>query len=332
MKAFDYLVLAPAALAVLAGVPSTALAGGTESHGGGGFVCKDAAGKISVELLDLWEAQHLPLRDDAQDPGRKLTIPHSDDATEEQIGRAFAKLARIDSVLHGQVTAAYKHYMGGHLQPIADPDVELARPSDVNQDHGKRGCELKGVASYDDDADILSIDPVLEQAMSRTDRAALYVHEAVYKAFRTQGRVSNSILARQLTAYLFAREEFPNPKADVPRGAYYCEGGQTASGMPANAFYYYPAGNGTRFQFVALAGLRTWIKTSGDGDARALVKPVLIRSAYGPTLEATIYVRRQTGPGESWGDDRYLEIRTEAGGLGLQAPLSHTEVSCFRKW
>ena len=91
----------------------------------------------------------------------------------------------------------------GH-QVQASPNLEILPPSDAKNKFVKVGCPLEGMMFYDDSRKKLVIKPDIFNAQpSKTERAASYVHESIYKALRDGYSVSDSRLARQITGCLF---------------------------------------------------------------------------------------------------------------------------------
>jgi hypothetical protein len=241
---------------------------GSGAHGGGGFVCAVREGGEKAYLLDLWEAENIPLYVDAgQQEGRTLHIRRSDAPVEAQIREAFDKLKRIDRTLYDQVKEAYRIIRSKPPRYVG-PDVKILPPSDARTQFGKEGCELQGIALYDDEHEVLTRKQI---PMDPTEEAALYVHEAVYKAMRRYVFSRDSIKARHLTAYLFAEEEFAGPSADVPADALLCQnrvniGDETLyrDHLVRISLYVFKVGEKTRYQFIAMNSLRTWTKTYFD--------------------------------------------------------------------
>jgi hypothetical protein len=69
----------------------------------------------------------------------------------------------------------------------------------------KKGCEYEQLALYDPESGQLQIDAEIYNSphFSRTDAAALWLHEAIYKLDRFLNKTENSREARKLTAMLF---------------------------------------------------------------------------------------------------------------------------------
>ncbi|MEK7690734.1 MAG: hypothetical protein AAB425_06915, partial [Bdellovibrionota bacterium] len=107
---------------------------------------------------------------------------------------------------------------GYRLPPPSDTKLKFLRD--------ETGCYLEGLALYNDETQILEVDGKLFNSplLSTTQKAALFVHEAVYKVFRQQRRVDSSILVRKIIAYLFSKQGFhPRPVDEaLDRATYFC--------------------------------------------------------------------------------------------------------------
>lgn len=264
-------------------MPLPSLGGGADmaGNGGGAVVCRSAQREIlHTELLDLWEGEHVPLRV-SPDVKTILTISRTEDPVATQVARAFQKLSRIDPVLHSQVQDAYRTVFAKTVEALPEGS-EFASPQDALPLVLKSGCNLEKVAHYDDSFEVLTINHRIP--LSKTDEAAMQVHEAIYKAFREYAHLTDSVKARHLTAYLFATEEFPGPKVGVPNHALFCSDDDEQT-----SFFLYSAGSRIRLQFTSLAGVRTWTQTYVDArlDGWAGSKNVLdwtTQSYDSPTL------------------------------------------------
>lgn len=217
---------------------------GAESHGGGAFVCRDGNGMIkadplSVELLDLWEAEAV----------FKYHVVRKTEAWEKQAKVAIEKLRSWDADLASEAVpylgippwndADIQHereainrrvpYRELDIIDIQDPraggmGVGIAAPNDTRAGFTKRGCVLEGAATFNDTKNYLIVDSEIVSKMDPTDFAALRVHEAVYRALRTLKGVTDSLLARAITGMLFSTEPLLSGSAvAIPPEAKICE-------------------------------------------------------------------------------------------------------------
>jgi hypothetical protein len=203
-------------LIVLACILTTeSQAGDARGNGGGGVICK-ANGKINVQLLDFWEGETL----------KGLKIKKSQSPVSQQIGAALQAL--IDK---GQI--AYSGYLGNYAgefytnvevkgEGFLPQGVSIEPPRDALNKFIKTGCELGGIALFDDEYKILDVDRELYEALSPTDKAGLFVHETIYRVLRERFHVTDSVVARNLTACVFSETPCPELSAvfgipgDVP--------------------------------------------------------------------------------------------------------------------
>jgi hypothetical protein len=172
--------------------------------GNGGFahVCRDSSGAItSARLLDLWEADSLkPLA--------------SDRPVETQVEEALAKLKAFSPNAYGAVSNRYDALKGAVVKtPRALSKTEDAFPPY----EPSAGCAYEQVARFE---------PVLTEtgtsglrinseiydhpSFTNSDRAALFVHEAVYLVDRLRNGAKNSQRSRTLTGHLVSESPVPD--------------------------------------------------------------------------------------------------------------------------
>jgi hypothetical protein len=226
----------------LALVPATALArGGDVGNGGGAYICQDPHGRIkSALLLDLWEGQR-----DWKKQGLPYKIQKSNAPVETQIEQAMQKLMNSDPNLFAKVNAMLP-IVRAHVDHLVGED--LPPPTDTDYTHYPHGCPLGGVAAFHDDTGVLEIqDEIVAAFTSRTDEAALYLHEALYKVLRERVGETTSIRTRKLVAKLFSDFPLKTAKKGVPSNAISCSN-------HLNEFYLFPIQGGYRAQFISLDG------------------------------------------------------------------------------
>ncbi len=244
--------------------------GGSGSHGGGAIVCSDGDGKIvSAKLLDLREAEK-----------QGMTIPRSDEPAEVQLERALAKLHETHAVLATkmrQVLRTMKIVLipaGERLPPPTDTNIRVLKEP--------RNCSLEGVAAFDDKTEELSIDGEIEAAMSRTDLAALYFHEAVYRVYRqSYAQTRNSLKARKLTGTIFSDAPlvFEKQYAGEEAAISFCE-----TKDKETMFHVIPQADGShRIQFIQIRGTwpteKTYFDIPKENEATPLLALGLVRVA-----------------------------------------------------
>lgn len=186
--------------------PKLCLARGNEgSGGGGGYVCNDPN---HSELLDLLEAGRT-LDLDAPE----LTIPRLKTSVDQQITHALRKLQplRRTSVAIGD---AYKKVQSASRN-LVRRSGELAPPIDANSSLQKPGCTAMGFIVFNDKTGSLTWDKTNIDRLPKTDQAALWVHEGVYKYLRESKGDTDSRRARLIVAHLFSTETAEQASAAI---------------------------------------------------------------------------------------------------------------------
>lgn len=83
---------------------------------------------------------------------------------------------------------------------------DLAWPSDAKNKYAKSGCEAKSVILFNDNDNSMDFDNISFEKLPDTQKAALIVHETVYKFLRVTVREPDSIRVRKIVGHLFANE------------------------------------------------------------------------------------------------------------------------------
>lgn len=229
MKAFFWLLLWCLCL------PSS-FGSGKESHGGGAWVKRNTDNSIAdAELLDFWEARARSIWGQVIEP--------SSESVGRQIERGIRKLKRLNSEFGEDVDKAYA-YLLSKKREITEEGVGIAPPKDLNHRFVKTGYQLEGAASFDEETQELLIDPrILDAFKSNSERAGLYLHEAVYKALRDRGVATDSRRARRVTGYLFSDYAWVGTAEGLPREYVICESQRNEEWKATQyQFYAYPKG------------------------------------------------------------------------------------------
>jgi hypothetical protein len=269
------LIMALWATSPMLGVPSAGAAGHETGNGGGGLVC--ASGTTArVDLLDFWEGEVL----------RKLQIPQLDVNLD---GALFKALAVYDRSGHHDLAESIHQRAVLIREKIGDGSglpagVQVAPPEDARNIFIEPGCQLVGIATYNDEFDTIDVDRDLYGKLSTTGRAGLIAHEAVYKVLRDEYGATDSRGARGITACLFATEPCPGLSVTdaVPdTGALRCSLEPGESTAETTFYLYFVPGQGGpgpdiraplwRLQFDEVAGLVPPAKTYFNLPASALV-------------------------------------------------------------
>lgn len=177
-----------------------AAVGGDMSGGGGAFVCNNPDGTMSAHLLDLWEAEVLPGFKDL------VEVQYSNEEIGVQLNRAVTRLHAVDQRFYDDVAAELQFLRNTQNHAMLGDEIEIDAPTDTGHHFSKPGCPLKGLAFYDDTQKKLAIKASYYQALkSETDRAALWLHEAVYKVLRERDKQTTSVDSRRFVACLLSQ-------------------------------------------------------------------------------------------------------------------------------
>ena len=176
------------------------LAGPGSGGGGGAYVCRSGGSIQSAELLDLFEAREAS--------GQKIVYDENTPVG-AQADKALAKLKTIHPGLAESAAIALNFIREpGHIVE-ASASLNIAPPldaiSNLNKSVNGVNCPLEGMMYYNDLRQRLIIKPEIFNAQkSKTEKAAAYVHEAIYKALRDDFNAETSTNARLLTGCLFS--------------------------------------------------------------------------------------------------------------------------------
>lgn len=200
-------------LAVAASVASIAMVAppakaGIGAHGGGSYVCRDAGNKIFwAEVVDLWEGKNLsrlklhidktnavPAKEQALAAIRKVKAIHGFFA--EQVEAEFGPIwDQIQSIVVAGDAGTY-------LAVVPD-SMDLERPRYCPGDPSRRP-EYEQLINYLDNEPLKADPEVYRGLETETDRAAIGVHEAVFKVLRDYQGETDSRKAREIVGYLFS--------------------------------------------------------------------------------------------------------------------------------
>lgn len=183
----------------------SAYAGTKDGGGGGAYVCRNADGTIRKSMLaDLWEAQNTVYR--WPHKTGKITISKNGQAPVDQLPRAFEKLEKADPALAADVRAEWKKIWAD--LDLVPAEISINVPDDLKNAYFPTGCPAEGMMYYDGESDRLNIrQDIFDALESETDKAAAYMHEALYKVMRDQGGHEDSRRSRRLVACLFSDED-----------------------------------------------------------------------------------------------------------------------------
>lgn len=193
--------------------PSSLMLGTSSSGGGYAVVCYDqdrSPHQIqTVTLLDIYEGQ----------TAYKLPTWNPSVAMSDQILHAKNIFQSVlDDRAHD--LNAFIDLAARNLKLI--PNIaEIVKVDDVNPIiFPTKNCYLQQIAHYIDD-DLLLVDETLWNHLNNTNKAALILHEGLYRFLRDDGE-SNSRRTRKIIAHLFGDFPFENIKSGVPSTAKRC--------------------------------------------------------------------------------------------------------------
>lgn len=178
---------------------------GNDGRGGGGGVLTNG----KVLLLDLFEAAKPKNIGGITESG--LNIVESDDPVEVQVERALARLElwkQPNFALKGISKHVREEYQKALkiMRPIGN-DYELSFPTDANLKFMPKNMKPVGIAEWETDAndgEVLWVDMKYYNLMNNTHKAALLMHEAIYKVLRSRFFHSKSVTTRYMVGYLFS--------------------------------------------------------------------------------------------------------------------------------
>jgi hypothetical protein len=171
---------------------------GNEGGGGKSVVCRDAQGKITrAEILDLFEGRNQ----------YQLTYSETELSWQEQVFNFF-KSSGIAT--DNEIFKNFQNIIM-HLNILSE-EVVLKETNDSFEVVSPKGCKIEQVAIYINDNQIL-ISGEIWKALSETQKAALIIHESVYRYLRDYGE-TNSKRARHLTAHLLSGKKIEVVKSD----------------------------------------------------------------------------------------------------------------------
>jgi hypothetical protein len=183
-------------------------------YGGGGMICGHE--NLKGMLWDLWESEAF----------KKMPTTHTNElTTKQQVQKALDTYLRLNGMLPQEIVDTawdlYDQVENKRLNSVP-AGLEITPPTDLQAPFRPvdgTDCHLRGIGAYDDTSQTLFVDYNYYDILNfNTDRAALFIHEAVYKYFRDHYGVKNSIAARNIVSCLFGDTpcEELDPTVGVP--------------------------------------------------------------------------------------------------------------------
>lgn len=203
-------------------INSSVFAGTSSTAGGGSVLYCEQNGKIWTELTDLWEAVYL----------EKFALERSSQPVELQIQQAMTRLKSANLMFYKAVESNYYYVINNKI--YLQPPYGLLPPQDVNPIFDIPGCKIDGYMFYDGDRQSVYISQKNDDLLlSNTDRAAGFIHEAIYKTMRDLYGDTNSVRSRRIVGWLFSKEShlttIPEKESNPNSYSGYllCQGNQT---------------------------------------------------------------------------------------------------------
>lgn len=206
------------ALALMA-LPMLASAGGSDGGGGNGVVCFNSQNPkeiLSVELLDLYEGRALEGLEYTEKSGDYLAI-YNDVAK-----KAASKLV---SIILGQGKELAK---GIKLLPSG---VRLRSINDSNEIFIPENCRVEQIANFQGPSRIFIVSDYWN-LLSGTNKAALLMHEMLWRMERDRGYASSARARRTVSRFFADNYEFERIDHEVKLGDLFC-----VSGLMDMAYY-----------------------------------------------------------------------------------------------
>lgn len=181
-------------------IPHLSHAGGAGvvGNGGGAWACL-TDGKVKVFLVDLFEGR----------TEYYLEIPDFSDLAEVQLQEAMKRIQESNPKFHDLLLP----YVGKVLRDWpaqGNSRLEIVGDSNYTRIPGPQQCAGPAfyvqIVNFTWDGRIL-IDYDYYSALSETDRAALFLHEAIYWLLRVEERATTSLRTKKLVAHVFSTLE-----------------------------------------------------------------------------------------------------------------------------
>lgn len=271
-----------------------AFAGGVSDGGGNAVVCYDGNGQItSAEVFDLYEARNLygfGIRNQDSKDSLEVakfaasSIDHGGAGTDPSIVvNGQMSLRRED--MNSNFVRSYVSYIHQYMK-VLSPGVGLKPIDDSNNIIIPKDCKLVQLAVYQDRNDSIFIDGDIWPTLGNTNKAALLVHEALYKKLRMGGE-KTSERARTAVGASLAGYTLQPIAADVPQNAMLCWSTDKEDEFRF-AVYRKSYGSGDRavYQFFRMDGKVPLTKTSVEGEIET--SPLAPQMNGGASWEAAV--------------------------------------------
>jgi hypothetical protein len=282
--------------------------GGNSDGGGNAVVCRDAQDNVvSAEMLDLFEARLIHDRVPNVDPNKdyfELAREVALRIDEGGSGRDMLSLSTLrEGGPGGRILERNMSFFPQVRWAWTDQDVRLAKRvmrvvpgvglkkiMDYDSPFIPKNCKVEQLAVYQDKTERLLVAGEIWEKMDNVNRAALLVHEGVYKGHRRAG-ATNSDRARWMVGLAFSSYPFEWILKGIPKEHVICF---THEDNPANVIVFYGKREGVlTAQFLRLNGNVMFSLARKSFSAKVLP------SFFGTKLEGPAHHEY----GSSWTDD-----------------------------
>ncbi len=173
---------------------------GDRGHGGGSHFCPN---KEAQESYDIYE-------------GRKryrLNFNTTQSSIDEILDNAIKKVEQYNYSLAKRIETQVKFVTDPKIF-VLDQEIQLTPIPDANILLVDKNCEYRQLANWDTATQQIFVDETIYEKLPVFHKAALILHEAVYKVARDTLKAQNSDLTRRFTAEILSLEpEVPTYKS-----------------------------------------------------------------------------------------------------------------------
>jgi hypothetical protein len=207
--------------------------GGGHVGGGTGWTCREYDGSLRwIRLVDLDEGRRLELRIPygTEDAVKSRSIDQWLEYAEARLRAASSRYFEIYADTKAHALAKLRHVQDSSF--FRTPDITgntlRKRPDPSSCGGGVLPEYPEQIAYYDDALDTLQFNDALydDPRFTNLDRAALLVHEVIYRMYRTHKDAQDSSETRNIVGYLFSDapvesiREYVDPSTLLPRGEF----------------------------------------------------------------------------------------------------------------
>lgn len=165
---------------------------GEKGNGGGVHLCPSLG---TVEMYDLYEGY---ARYDVARTQKVLSV-------DEYLAQALEKLRGVSPRFEKLVRNKIQYLKSGHI--IFRKGIRLTLSDDANILMTDEGCSYEQMANWDNLSEGIIVKKEYFDRLQDLDKAALYLHEAIYKVARDLFDVKNSDLTRKLVGLTLSDEK-----------------------------------------------------------------------------------------------------------------------------